>query len=570
MPTIDEMYADLESADAAGDYELANVIASKIKQAQKSKPLPMKMQPALPTPTQAAVAGGVRGIGNLLAGAILRGPGSIGSTILTPADMAIDYMRGTEGSNQRRREAIDAGLMSLFGADPESASYQIGKIGAEVGGTLGVGGAIARALPAAAPLAESVATGGFRAGGMTGKGGMAVRTIGGAISGGATAGLVDPDQALTGAAIGGAIPGAATLAGKTGSVIGSGARKVIGGKISDEARDLAIKAKQKYGIDIPADRIASSKPLNAAASSLGYIPFSGRAAVEERMGKQFERAVSRTIGQDTDNLSHAISNARDELGAVFDDTLKNNKVVFDGQFASDLDDVIATADRTLGDDGLRVITKQVEAIKKKASSGEIDGDAAYDIKKELDRIIKANSGRELGIATSDLKDSLLSALNRSIGPDKADAFRVARKQYGNMLDLEKIALRNSEEGGLSVARFANNKYRDPELKELAKIGRRFIKEREAPHGSAQRVVLGTGAAGIGGAGAIAGMPAMVGAGAALAGGAALGRTANAALNSSLLKDFLLQQPNQQSGILSLLMQEAAHRTAPVAVTSLAR
>lgn len=568
MPTIDEMYADLESADAAGDYELANVIASKIKQAQKSKPLPLKPQPALPTPTQAAVSGASRGLGNLIAGGV-RGAGSIGSTVLAPADYAMDYFLGDEDRNDQRRQKIDAGLMSLFGADPESASYQIGKVGTEIAGTLGAGGAVAKALPAGAPLAEAIATGGFRAGGMTGKGGMAARTIGGAISGGATAGLVDPNQALTGAAIGGAIPGAATLAGKTGSVIGSGARKVIGGKISDEARDLAIKAKQKYGIDIPADRIASSKPLNAAASSLGYIPFSGRAAVEERMGKQFERAVSRTIGQDTDNLSQAISNARDELGAVFDDTLKNNKVVFDGQFSSDLDDVIATADRTLGDDGLRVITKQVEAIKQKASTGEIDGEAAYNIKKELDRVIKSNSG-QAGQAAQDLKESLLSALNRSIGPEKADAFRVARKQYGNMLDLEKIALRNSEEGGLSVARFANNKYRDPELKELAKIGRRFIKEREAPHGAAQRVVLGTGAAGIGGAGAIAGMPAMVGAGTALAGGAALGRTANAALNSSLLKDFLLQQPNQQSGILSLLMQEAAHRTAPVAVTSLAR
>ena len=224
MPTIDEMYADLESADAAGDYELANVIASKIKQAQKSKPLPLKPQSrtAMPTPTQAAVSGAARGLGNLIAGGV-RGAGSIGSTVLAPADYAMDYFLGDEDRNDQRRQKIDAGLMSLFGADPESASYQIGKVGTEIAGTLGAGGAIAKALPAGAPIAEAIATGGIRAGGMPGVGGMAARTIGGAISGGAAAGMVDPSQALTGAAIGGALPSAIPIAGtiarKTGGLV---------------------------------------------------------------------------------------------------------------------------------------------------------------------------------------------------------------------------------------------------------------------------------------------------------------------------------------------------------------
>lgn len=57
MPTIDEMYADLEQADASGDYELARVIASRIKSAQ-AKPQPAQK---LPTPAEAAFESGRRG-----------------------------------------------------------------------------------------------------------------------------------------------------------------------------------------------------------------------------------------------------------------------------------------------------------------------------------------------------------------------------------------------------------------------------------------------------------------------------------------------------------------------------
>ena len=91
MPTIAEMYADLESADASGDYELAKVIASKIKQSQqptRTTPAPMTQ-----TPAQAALQGAGRGIASLAGGAI-RGAGSIGATMVAPGDMIADYMLG--------------------------------------------------------------------------------------------------------------------------------------------------------------------------------------------------------------------------------------------------------------------------------------------------------------------------------------------------------------------------------------------------------------------------------------------------------------------------------------------
>jgi hypothetical protein len=80
-----------------------------------------------------------------------------------------------------------------------------GELTGEVLGTGPVGMAIAaplRAIPAAAPLAQAVRTGGFSGGN------LATRAAGGAITGGATAAVINPEEAGSGA-MGGAIVAAA-------------------------------------------------------------------------------------------------------------------------------------------------------------------------------------------------------------------------------------------------------------------------------------------------------------------------------------------------------------------------
>lgn len=175
-----------------------------------------------------------KGAGNLAAGA-LRGAGSIGATILAPVDVARDALAGrglTLQSNRERRAAMDSGLQEL-GADPESLLYKTGKIGGEIAGTAGVGGVLANGVRAATGLramsglepvltgvARGLETGGFRVGELAGTGlGNFARVVTGAATGGAAAGLVNPEDAGTGAAIGGALPGATQLAGKAGMLM---------------------------------------------------------------------------------------------------------------------------------------------------------------------------------------------------------------------------------------------------------------------------------------------------------------------------------------------------------------
>lgn len=539
------------------------------------------VSPALPRIADLSKARGegsavAQNLGNLVAG-LVRGAGSIGATILAPGDVAKDAAAGKSllTSNRQRRADMDGGLQAM-GAQPDSLLYQTGKLGGEIAGTAGTGGLLAKGVTAVAPrlaaaapkLTEAIASSGFRTGApaatsLAEKGAdLGIRTIGGGIAGGAAAGLVNPEDAATGAVVGTALPGALKTVGATGAAIGKGVNAVgrkIGGEVSPEVIQLAKRAKE-LGIDIPADRLVNSKLLNAVASGLNYLPFSGRAGTEARMEKQLTKATSRLIGQDSDNMMGALRKAGDDLGGKFDSVLKNNTVKFDKQLFDEVTQAYNTAEKELGSDALKAISSQVDELVSKGASGTIDGQAAYNIKRTLDRIGR-RSGPEAFHAL-ELKKSLMGALDRSLGPDAAAEFATTRQQYGNMIALEKIA-KNGVEGDISVARLANMpNINNKPLQEIADIAAQFVKAREGQHGAMQRGVAAMGV------GSLTGLP-------GLAATATAGRATNMLLNSGMAKNFVtgnaLAQPRGALGTgfnaLADLSEPALYRSAPALSTS---
>lgn len=501
----------------------------------------------------------------------------------------------------------------------------------------------AKAAGASPAIVSGLQSGGLNVAGRTGAGGLLTRAATGATTGALAAGMVNPEDADVGAVVGGALP----VLAKGGAEAFRSVGRSIGGNVSPEVAELAKKA-ESYGIDLPADRIANSKPLNAVAASLEYVPFSGRAAVNERMGSQLNRAVARTMGQDTDNVVQAVKSARQQLGGKFDDVLQNNRVRVDEDFLNALAEQSQRATAELGSDGQRIIQNQIDEILAKASPqatrpqpvdlkrvgfsnntdiqatidalppkqegyirlyraesptvkfddifdrsqlpdfsskipgkrytpdfkyadyyrdaygkdavisyvdvpeslaakvqvnqseyklsddilngilrappDAIDGQAAYNIKKTLDRIGGRNSPE--AFYARELKKSLMGALERSLGADEAAAFTKARQQYGNMKSVEKL-VGNGAEGDVSIARLANQRgFLNQDLQDLADISSQFLKTRESPHGALQRLVIGgTGLT----AGAGLGILPMV------AGGAVAGRGMNALLSSDAAK-----------------------------------
>lgn len=191
----ERLYEALRKADAAGDTESAKKLADFIR-SQQGGDAPSEPKKSFGDQLKQQV-------GNVIAGGV-RGAGSIGATILAPVDAAARAV-GIENSfigRKDRREAMDGGLGEL-GAETDSFAYGAGKLGAEIAGTAGIGTPLAatvKAVPVLSRLAPYVASSGMQAGN------MGARMAGGAITGGAAAGLVNPSEATTGALVGGLLP----------------------------------------------------------------------------------------------------------------------------------------------------------------------------------------------------------------------------------------------------------------------------------------------------------------------------------------------------------------------------
>ena len=297
--------------------------------------------------------------GDLAAGG-LRGAGSIGATILAPWDIAKDAMAGkglSLDSNNERRQQMDEGLR-LMGADPDSNAYGIGKFGAEVAGTWGAGGVLANLLrkggslaPAAIPYLDKLAKATETFGQTAGPAGTTVaemaanagyRTAGGALSGGAMSGMVDPEHAAMGAGVGAVIPFA-------GEAIGQGVK--FGGWLRDLAKgtlgevQAAKIARDVAGKDIATIQAANaSAPRNVTAAQAAYginnEPYQAMGRYAEKhdptsfygpLQDLQERARLAAMKGITPDLQTAIK-ARESASKPFYDAAENTTIKLDAPF----------------------------------------------------------------------------------------------------------------------------------------------------------------------------------------------------------------------------------------------
>lgn len=226
-------------------------------------------------------------------GGVLRGAGSIGTTLARPFESA--------QANDARRANLDPSIAEFTGSNPDSLGYKTMKLGTEIAGTAGAGGLVAKGISAVAPAAvtaaprvaqalEALKSGGFTLGGQaaTSLGGKAaelgIRAAGGAISGGVQAGLIDPHEARTGALIGGALPVAVQGAGKLAGLAGDAVRYV---KQPAEMR-LANKLAQSLGM--------SPDELAAAMNQQGPNMLSGyQATVPQILQNPVSSQLQRTL-----------------------------------------------------------------------------------------------------------------------------------------------------------------------------------------------------------------------------------------------------------------------------------
>jgi len=207
--------ADLTAKLKANGYDVSKLEAPTV--APSEIPAPRKERGFFGTigaPIQAASEGIISGGGNVMFGAQrLLGMGleKVGGADASSLGRAGQFLQ----EDAARRLAESQGRVAPFKQE-FPVSTGAGELGAEVVGTLPVGAVIAaplRAIPAAAPLAQAIRTGGFS------KGNIATRAAGGATLGGASAAVINPEDAALGATIGGAVPFAGPALGYVGGKV---------------------------------------------------------------------------------------------------------------------------------------------------------------------------------------------------------------------------------------------------------------------------------------------------------------------------------------------------------------
>lgn len=458
--------------------------------------------------------------GNVLAGAV-RGAGSIGATILSPWDKVQDWAAGDRKNgpsrNDERRKAMDDALAS-FGAQPDSLAYRGGKVGAEIAGTLGVGGAAANGLRAVAPALSSAPAvanvlRAVETAGLAG-GNLASRTAGAGVNGLLSAGLVDPNDAAAGGLIGAATPSVIGGFTKAGSAAAGLLRPAAG-----QPATLADKAVNQFGIPLGVGDLSRSNATRALRSVLNDTPLVGKIGERQQEAVQegFNAAVGSTFGAKAPKLTPEVMDAaKKRLGAEFDRIWNNNALVVDAPMFQKLQEMQTLAEKLPANEGGAIKRELQDLFSKMQSDNSgalvVPGEVANRFQSYLRR--RAESGGGIKNELNDLRQTIIGAFNRSVAPSDAAALTANRAAYKAFKTVE--PLMNSAEVGVAgriggdvpagllpgaVLRSYGNAAGTP-LGDLAQIGSQFVADRvPRTGGSARAMIQNSAIAGALGAGA---------------------------------------------------------------------
>jgi len=412
-----------------------------------------------------------QGAGNFGAG-LMRGAGSIGATILAPIDMAKDAMDGkglSLESNRQRRADMDSGLQEM-GAETDSLMYKGGKLAGEVAGTAGAGGVAANVLTKVAPrvasaapaLVDALRTGGMSANGATGAAGVAARATGGAINGAVSAGMVNPEDAGTGALIGGALPGVVQLAGKAGTAIGNSSAGKLAERLKEFSRNApkndTVRESIEAGYQIPPNMVK---------------PSLGNQVVESISGKQAtQQLASVHNAQVTDGLARKALGLADDApltketmqayrsaqhAAGYEPVRQLGMVQTDNAFTQALDDVAA---KYTGKGTIPAVQRNdIKAIVDSHKSGGFDAGDAVDamrlLRESADEAFRKGDtaiGKAYKEVSKAYEDVIERNLQKSGQTDLLDAFRKSRQNMAKSFTVENAIVDGS--GGINPQKLA--------------------------------------------------------------------------------------------------------------------
>jgi len=198
------------------------------------------------------------------------------------------------------------------------------------------------------------------------------------------------------------------------------APKVSGaiGKLGERAREL--------GIPLRADQILPTKTRKGLQKGSELVPLSGARQFAERQQAAWHRALSRTIGQNSDHLGPDVVNKYlDSAKKKFDNILEGKKIEFSDDLVKTLDDIESGLTKTLDDASANVVKNNINEVRKNFGLKSLKGKRAAI--KELEGGI-VTSTKEMGALRKEIAG--IKGTMDALEGEVTDLAKLSNKQLG--------------------------------------------------------------------------------------------------------------------------------------------
>jgi hypothetical protein len=230
------------------------------------------------------------------------------------ADEAGGWLQRDAEQGQAKLEAEN---LPFKQANPTSNA--LGELGGNIAATLPVGGALGGVAKAAGAttFGNALASGGMTLGKTGGNavGNMLTRMAGGAVTGGASAALVDPESTTTGAVIGGLLPPAVGLAGAAGNAL---ARTIRGPGAAPGVAEAA-QAARAAGYVLPPSQVDPSLTNRLLEGFSGKLTTAQNASAKNAEVTNSLAAKALGLSDDTRLSPEVLNDIRETAGLSYRD-----------------------------------------------------------------------------------------------------------------------------------------------------------------------------------------------------------------------------------------------------------
>jgi len=232
---------------------------------------------------------------------------------------------------------------------------------------------------------------------------------------------------------------------------------------ANTARQAAVQSLANEGVtSLTAGQKTGNPGLRYLEDAASSVTMGGQGAsrIQGEGQQQFTKAATTRAGAEGLATPETLTANRARLGNAFNDLTARNTLNPDNKLVTDIVDAVKGYKNVPESQQRAIVQGYVDDIIKHVNSGQMPGPAYQEMRSRLSSQSKsyANIDPALSHALGGLKESLDSAMTRSISPEDAAKWAQIRREYGAQKVLEKAASRAGDatlEGNITPANLRN-------------------------------------------------------------------------------------------------------------------